>query len=588
MKKHQLLVIFALGTAGCTQFSSSPPPTSTPDATPVFIQSNQESRNLSVSQLAARNSQLTLGGCGATSTGGSARFTRFSSPVAFQVFQRNSETRYGQVFFEGGAQGATCIEVNYRSLDSNGESGWMTVTNASTNFSNFRLPVATHQGSYNISVRVVSGNLIGEQRLISDVGVGEVFITAGQSNASFAGDTPLDTTSGRVSYFDGTEWKRCRDTTYEPNIGTTISAGARIDPFGPAGNLGFTGVQRQGGSMWCPFGDSLFAYWRVPVAIVPIALSGSNSFKWLPYSKTGNLGVQQTPNIFSYFNSVQTGNYVNSLGQLVPNLNTYPVGTTNRADNISYAAAMAAGAYGYVNRDNDPNNGFVAPNPLHPTGRWAIENDNGTYCPRILDQNGNAIGDPNFYYNSCFLKGFLYARLVGRLKFLRSYGGLRAVLWHQGEGDVIYQSTLKGSMPDNHYSDNLNTIIRQSRIDAGLPGVPWLVSLVSVTQPQWINPFNANGSAKPAVYGSKDILRAGVMPTAADRSRMRAQQLLVIQSNPNVYLGVSTDDMIGLNADGTETYRSNHPGGYPHFNRVGLIEVARRWLTAVMTAFPGR
>jgi len=131
--------------------------------------------------------------------------------------------------------------------------------------------------------------------------------------------------------------------------------------------------------------------------------------------------------------------------------------------------------------------------------------------------------------------GTLYPRLADALQLLGP-GGLRSVLWHQGESDTIANTTT------SEYAERLSTIIAESRLDAGFD-VPWGIALVSF-----------------------------VPPTSAE---VLAGQEQVIAQDPLVFLGAETDDLIGV------TWR--HDG--IHFNEAGLREHARRWLTAINAAF---
>ncbi|MBN1910328.1 MAG: PEP-CTERM sorting domain-containing protein [Pirellulales bacterium] len=119
--------------------------------------------------------------------------------------------------------------------------------------------------------------------------------------------------------------------------------------------------------------------------------------------------------------------------------------------------------------------------------------------------------------------------------------GVRAILWHQGESDG-YASTSATT-----YASRLNSIIAQSRVDAGYD-VPWGVALAS-----WL------GSTTPA-----------------QQAEIIAGQQAVIAGDPLVFQGASTDTFheIGLvKNDG------------PHFNDAGLREHGQQWSDAVVDYF---
>ncbi|MCE5198469.1 MAG: sialate O-acetylesterase [Armatimonadota bacterium] len=129
--------------------------------------------------------------------------------------------------------------------------------------------------------------------------------------------------------------------------------------------------------------------------------------------------------------------------------------------------------------------------------------------------------------------GNYYRRLRGSLKYV-GVGGARAVLWHQGEADAM-----AGTSTANYVS-RLNTIINQSRIDAGYT-VPWGIALVS-----WIGPgYEAN---QPAV---------------------RAGQVQVVNQGTAMFQGPDTDTYI------TPDLRLSIDG--VHMNGAGLQRHGRLW-----------
>ena len=129
----------------------------------------------------------------------------------------------------------------------------------------------------------------------------------------------------------------------------------------------------------------------------------------------------------------------------------------------------------------------------------------------------------------------LYDRLKNALDILGT-SGARAILWHQGESDSAANTSTE------QYAARLSEIVAQSRKDAGYD-IPWLVAHVSF------------------------------LPSTSKRSedRIVAGQEQVIESDPLIFAGPLTDDLVG----------SDWRWDQVHFNEAGLRLHAQRWADAV-------
>ncbi len=135
-------------------------------------------------------------------------------------------------------------------------------------------------------------------------------------------------------------------------------------------------------------------------------------------------------------------------------------------------------------------------------------------------------------------EGGLFDRIILALDEV-GFMGVRAVLWHQGESDMV------GGTSTEDYIDTLNEVITASRIEAGWQ-LPWIVA------------------------------RASYIPGYDDENleRIVSAQQAVIDSDPYTYEGPYTDNLTG------EEWRWDTV----HFSEAGLIEHATRWDISIANA----
>ncbi|MFO1490688.1 MAG: sialate O-acetylesterase [Kiritimatiellia bacterium] len=169
---------------------------------------------------------------------------QIDSPVPHEVFQRQSPTS-GVIRVSGAAaSGAVGVRVDA------GDWQPVTVQPGDGRFS-AGLAVAA-KGWHRVEFRLPDGAV----RRIEPVGVGDVFIVAGQSNAGNYGSERQRSESGMVSSFDGKAWQPCQDP--QPGAG---------------GN---------GGSFLPALGDALATAYGVPIGFAACASGGTSVRQWLP------------------------------------------------------------------------------------------------------------------------------------------------------------------------------------------------------------------------------------------------------------------------------------------------------------------
>ena len=111
-------------------------------------------------------------------------------------------------------------------------------------------------GWYTLELRARIGDKTIVQTQVEPIGVGEVFVIAGQSNSANHGEEKQKTRTELVASFDGTTWRPADDP--QP------------------------GASGRGGSFVPPFGDAMAKRFNVPVGIVSAGVGATSVREWLP------------------------------------------------------------------------------------------------------------------------------------------------------------------------------------------------------------------------------------------------------------------------------------------------------------------
>lgn len=111
-------------------------------------------------------------------------------------------------------------------------------------------------GWWRMELRVsVDGEEVARQE-VPHIGIGEVFVVAGQSNSANHGEERQRPKSGLVATFDGQQWRLADDP--QP------------------------GASGDGGSFMPPLGDAIVAQVQVPVGFVACGIGATSVREWLP------------------------------------------------------------------------------------------------------------------------------------------------------------------------------------------------------------------------------------------------------------------------------------------------------------------
>lgn len=183
-----------------------------------------------------------------------------SSPQDYQVFQRRN-LAIGAIQVRGTANvPADRAEVR---VAGSREAGSLIAL-----WSDVKLDRVTHEfnvslnepagGFYQVEVRLLRHGKQVANLLVPHVGVGEVFVIAGQSNSTNYGEVRQTTQTGIVVAFDGTAWQIANDP--QPGVQDHSTKGSFI----PA------------------FGDALYRKYHVPIGVAAVGHGSTSVRQWLP------------------------------------------------------------------------------------------------------------------------------------------------------------------------------------------------------------------------------------------------------------------------------------------------------------------
>ncbi|MDA7892633.1 sialate O-acetylesterase [Akkermansiaceae bacterium] len=184
-----------------------------------------------------------------------------SSPLDYQVFQRSDQSS-GVLIISGQlsepASKPTKIQVKFGPLQrAQSDGGVSTLGVVQKGESQFSFPSRHLAGGWHrLNVQAVVGATIVGQVVVEHVGIGEIFVIAGQSNSANHGEEKQKVNSQKVSTFDGKSWRIADDP--QP------------------------GASGRGGSFIPPFANELVRKFKVPVGIVSTGVGATSVREWLP------------------------------------------------------------------------------------------------------------------------------------------------------------------------------------------------------------------------------------------------------------------------------------------------------------------
>jgi lysophospholipase L1-like esterase len=188
----------------------------------------------------------------------SAAEITLTSPLDHQVIQRHSSTE-GTISIRGSQSGLDASKARFEAKI--GAKGRWQALSAQIEKEHFSARVTAPAGGWHrLEVRAVLDGKAIATTAVEHVGIGEVFVVAGQSNSANHGEEKQMTRTRRVAAFDGTKWQIADD----PQPG----ASGRMGSFMPA------------------LGDALVERFDVPVGFVACGIGATSVREWLPKGAT--------------------------------------------------------------------------------------------------------------------------------------------------------------------------------------------------------------------------------------------------------------------------------------------------------------
>jgi len=179
------------------------------------------------------------------------------APLDYQVIQRSTKDK-GKITLSGRMEpaGAKASVFGARLIAGDREGAWQKLSPVFTD-SEFQATMdAPAGGWYRLEVRAVAADKTVMDATVEHVGVGEVFVVAGQSNSANHGEEKQTTKTGKVVTFDGKRWQLSNDP--QP------------------------GASGGGGSFLPPFGDAMARRLNVPIGLIACGIGATSVREWLP------------------------------------------------------------------------------------------------------------------------------------------------------------------------------------------------------------------------------------------------------------------------------------------------------------------
>ena len=200
------------------------------------------------------------------------------SPRDYQVFQRQSKSS-GTVVVAGRAT-VNCDAADARIADRFVNQWQRLALDSQTHAFHGDLAAAAG-GWYRLELRIQDKGQVVATFEVPHVGVGEVFIVAGQSNATNYGEVKQQTRTGMVAAYSAAGWTLANDP--QPGVQDNSKNGSFI----PA------------------FGDALYDKYRVPIGVAAVGHGSTSVRQWLPKGEQFDV----SPTMGKFVHQVESGRW---------------------------------------------------------------------------------------------------------------------------------------------------------------------------------------------------------------------------------------------------------------------------------------
>ena len=190
-------------------------------------------------------------------TGAHGAELTLTSPGDYEVVQRRTKDS-GRLSITGTMATIALADCDFeaRLVEEEQAQPWQPLATAIDELSFRSALEAPAGGWYRLEVRATQDGETLAKAAVEHVGIGEVFVVAGQSNSANHGEEKQTTQTGRVASFDGQTWQLANDP--QP------------------------GASGKGGSFMPPLGDALVLHLDVPIGFIPCGIGATSVREWLP------------------------------------------------------------------------------------------------------------------------------------------------------------------------------------------------------------------------------------------------------------------------------------------------------------------